>query len=655
MTAVETHPDKPALTLVVGITGHRFNKLNEGATDHIERALIDVFAAIDAACASLLAQHPSAFASTAHRVRLVSGLAEGADQIAVAVRPQGWAVDAVLPFPCDRYAMDFAPDAATGGIDRRAEFRAALAQAETVVALADETDPPLAYQSAGEFLLRQSDLLVAIWDGDEKAGIGGTQGVVAHALDAGIPVIWIHAAEARAPALLRSVTDEAAPVEATPEQIAAIVTQIAAPPATGHHESGDHKNRHHKGGHGEPVVTAATRLADFQHESWKTACRWVLFDCLKRWPRVWTWRSVIPMRGLEDGRAEWEAFAPEASDGPAQQRFFNILMRRQAWADMLATYYAHVYRSTYVLTYLLSALAVAVAATELLPLTGHLETMAELAYKALFAALELVVVITVVMLVRRGRTGRWHERWLDYRALAEVLRHIRFLSQLGEGARLFRMPHGSAQAESWVLWYVRATCRELGLRPGNLDADFQRKALRALRRYEIDDQVSYHHANERTLHALDHRLHRLGLGCFSLTAILLMCYLALFVVALLIEPAHAAEHATAHGGEAPEHVGGLAHILEKIKNIFTFFDILLPALGASISGIRFTGEFSKLGARSAQTATALADIGTDIDATLPEPKFRHSLDILLATADVLSADVEGWQSLYSTKKLELPA
>lgn len=650
MTEAKTHPDRPSLTLVVGITGHRFNKLDEAATAPIEQALTDVFAAIDAACASLLARHPAAFAPAPHRVRLVSGLAEGTDQIAVSVRPRSWAVDAVLPFPCDRYAMDFAPDAATGGIDRRAQFRAALAQAETVAALADETDPPLAYQSAGEFLLRQSDILVAVWDGDAKAGLGGTQGVVAHALETGIPVIWIHAAEGRAPALLRGTTDEAPPVEATPEQIAAVVAQIAAPPAAGHHDTGHHDTKH-----AEPVVTAAARLTDFQHEVWKTTCRWVLFDCLKRWPRVWTWRRAIPMRGLDDGRAEWEAFAPDAGDGPAEQRFFNILMRRHAWADMLATYYAHVYRSTYVLTYLLSALAVAVAAVEMLPLTGHLETMAELAYKALFAALELVVVITVVMLVRRGRTGRWHERWLDYRALAEVLRHIRFLSQFGEGARLFRMSHGSAQPESWVLWYVRATCRELGLRSGNLDADFQRKALRALRHYEIDDQVSYHHSNERTLHALDHRLHRLGLGCFSLTAILLMCYLALFAIALLIEPAHAAEHATAHGGDAPQHVGGLAHILEKIKNIFTFFDILLPALGASISGIRFTGEFSKLGARSAQTATALADIGADIDATLPEPKFRHSLDILLATADVLSADVEGWQSLYSTKKLELPA
>ena len=51
-------------------------------------------------------------------------------------------------------------------------------------------------------------------------------------------------------------------------------------------------------------------------------------------------------------------------------------------------------------------------------------------------ALELVVIVSIVLLVRHGRKGGWHERWIDYRSVAESLRHGRFLAFVSEFGRV---------------------------------------------------------------------------------------------------------------------------------------------------------------------------------------------------------------------------
>ena len=51
-----------------------------------------------------------------------------------------------------------------------------------------------AYESVGRFVVRHSDLLIAIWDGDhEGGGRGGTAEIVRYAASVGVPVCWIHA------------------------------------------------------------------------------------------------------------------------------------------------------------------------------------------------------------------------------------------------------------------------------------------------------------------------------------------------------------------------------------------------------------------------------------------------------------------------------
>src|SRR5215510_5513388 len=112
--SITAHPPKPRLTLRVGITGHRPNKLNGSSADRVRRQLPEVFAAVERAAATI--RHDSApfYAQEPASIRLISGYAEGADQMAVAACPAAWAVEAILPFPRDEYLKDFTRSASDG-------------------------------------------------------------------------------------------------------------------------------------------------------------------------------------------------------------------------------------------------------------------------------------------------------------------------------------------------------------------------------------------------------------------------------------------------------------------------------------------------------------------------------------------------------------
>ena len=113
----------------------------------------------------------------------------------------------VLPFGQDEYEETFE------GPGYVQEFRSLLGTAKSVFRLnADFCAQDLGYRTAGELVISQADLLVAVWDGKPAHGIGGTGEMVKQALEAGIPVIhinsskpsdltWLDAQGAQTPAL----------------------------------------------------------------------------------------------------------------------------------------------------------------------------------------------------------------------------------------------------------------------------------------------------------------------------------------------------------------------------------------------------------------------------------------------------------------------
>src|SRR6266550_2280722 len=220
--AASSHPPKPRLTLRVGITGHRPNKLAGAAVTRIRKQLPEVFAAIERAASTILANSAPLYADEPAAFRLVCGFAEGADQIAVATCPDSWRIEAILPFPRDDYLQDFATSAAGDGRDVRDELHQSLAKAAVVTELpVPSGSREQGYTEAGGFMLRQIDILVAVWDGKPPKA-GGTGAVVREAAAGGIPVVWL-STESEGPARLITRT----PVVGDPQAAASQCTDAA--------------------------------------------------------------------------------------------------------------------------------------------------------------------------------------------------------------------------------------------------------------------------------------------------------------------------------------------------------------------------------------------------------------------------------------------
>lgn len=163
--------------LVLGVTGHRPNRLPAHARGFVEQALEATLAGAVRVAAQIHA-----------RVTLVSAFAEGADMMAAkAALAAGLRLDAVLPFPAGEYKKDFSAEAAR-------IFDQLCAKAASIVELdGRREDEGRAYEKAGFAILDRSDVLIAIWDGGLSGGRGGTAEIVAEALRRAIPVIRIDA------------------------------------------------------------------------------------------------------------------------------------------------------------------------------------------------------------------------------------------------------------------------------------------------------------------------------------------------------------------------------------------------------------------------------------------------------------------------------
>lgn len=158
----------PATPVFVGFTGHR--RLSDPATASraIRRALDDIAA------------------HTGARLVGISSIASGADTLfaeELARRDAPWLL--LLPFPLDRFRNDFEPD-------EWARVEAVLPRA-----LSTQIEPPAdrrddAYLTCGHRTVDDSDVLIALWNGDPAAGVGGTGDVVAYARAQQKPLLWIH-------------------------------------------------------------------------------------------------------------------------------------------------------------------------------------------------------------------------------------------------------------------------------------------------------------------------------------------------------------------------------------------------------------------------------------------------------------------------------
>ena len=331
--------------------------------------------------------------------------------------------------------------------------------------------------------------------------------------------------------------------------------------------------------------------------------------------------DIWPRPYLESAEAAWSGIMGLAAVDPrfgAEMR--AILLRRYAWADGLAGYFAQMFRSGYVANFVLASTAVALALTGIVRET----------WKPWLVLLELIVIAMIIANTWVGRGRGWHERWLDYRHLAERLRNLRVSTLFGDAA-LRGGTNAAGDAPGWVLWYARATGRELGLPNVVADAAFRETLRRTFIATQLDEQIHYHETNHGRLARFDHRLHVAGSLLFWLTGAAALSFLGVLALGSLHDE---------HGQHA-------------VAVVVTWLTAVLPALGAAIFGIRVQGDFKNVAERSLRTAKALTQIRESLKAgNLRWESLKGQTD---NAAMVMLADLADWRIIFERRPLTLPA
>ena len=178
MTQENTDPVIP-IRIVIGVTGHRKLDNQSALIPHIQEVIEQIRNSLP-----LLKHTPIVFT-------VLSPLAEGADRLVASeiLKLKDSQLEAVLPFAKEEYTKDFpSPSSQT-------EFNEFLAQAKKTTTFPLEGSRKDGYSRAGQYVVDNCDILIALWDGEESEGQGGTAEIVQYARISQCPLYWINTKE----------------------------------------------------------------------------------------------------------------------------------------------------------------------------------------------------------------------------------------------------------------------------------------------------------------------------------------------------------------------------------------------------------------------------------------------------------------------------
>jgi hypothetical protein len=372
------------------------------------------------------------------------------------------------------------------------------------------------------------------------------------------------------------------------------------------------------------------RLRDYWSEKQKRFTPAIFYALLQvlvfiRLPRFADFR--VP-DNTDSVKAQWREYwrlLPPISEN-SREKLQTVLEPAFGWADGLASYYVRVYRSSYVLSFILAAAAVCISLFGLWAGEHH---------NVLFAA-ELLAMATIILVVMYGVRKGWHDRWIDYRHLAELLRQMRVLTLTGSSTPEIRQTAHTGEetgdsGTAWVGWYYRAIVRDIGMVGVRADADYAQAVARLVQKTELHEQTTYHRSTENLSRKLDVRLDLAGRALFILTA--LVC--AFYLVASTFPP----------------------WVTENRVKFEIFLASFMPAFGAALYGIRVQGEFGRVARRARHMMEQLSQISASLEADATKGTLTLSRVSFLTekAAQAMALDVTDWRFVFREKPLTLPA
>jgi hypothetical protein len=598
------HPPKTHLAIRVGVTGHRPNHLKDSDIPLLRKQIHRVLQSVRNAGAEIAGDSLAGYDSHDPIFRVISPLAEGSDRlVAEEALALGYELQSPLPFPADDYENDFA------AAESKKQFRELLTKATGVLELdgsrENQDAQNRAYESVGRTVLRHCDVLIAIWDGEAERSQGGTAQIVAEAGQLRIPTVWLKTVPPHDGCLLISTETGGRCQLGIEELEKQLITQLSFQLSDDGVSSG-----------GKSVDRRKTYFEEKPH-TWTLGVVFRLLSKLIVGANPWPLR--IRQRDYKkETREEWhEAWAvSHGLPADAKHQVETKFLIHYSWADKLANHFANLYRSSFVTNYLLAAVAVLFAMRAFS--TGSMRDV--------WIVLELSSIVAIILITMMGRRKRWHERWIDYRSLAEKLRQMRFLFLIGRFSRTDHEPEHSLRGvprKTWVDWHFQAVVREAGMLSGKLDHPYCAAYRKLLIEYEITSQIQYHARNSQSNGRVDRNLQWLATGLFFSTFV--VCFVHLID-------------------------GNVAHQIRMVQ-----LAAVLPAFGAAIHGINSQGDFRNVARRSADMNKWLSNILTRLRMAGDEISSDELAAFAEEAAGVMGADLLDWRVDFQEKPLVFPS
>jgi hypothetical protein len=658
----ENKPPRAPLVLRIGVTGHRTEpeempeekrKRSVPNIQAINLTIIEVLEVIRVSFKGIADTKGDLFDLSDTRflqrgggtLRIISALASGADQwVAKEALKLGFELQTILPFEREEYLKDFTVQSDA------ASYLELLDKATSIVELDGKVDFDVngvrkpdsqSYEAVGRAVLNQTDLLIAIWDGEDSHGRGGTGQIVREALQNGIPVVWIpwsSPGKWQIKTLTWRLLEEPADITGESDRLSEMIGNLLLPP-----------EENHQTNHQSDKSLRTEYFNEGQKSGNPHLGIWALFQnliCIGLFKKKF-WKKVAKPFFVKDFYLDEESKVQDFWNKTADKENFEYPFHEEiqqwvnkryskhyAWANGLSVFYGDMHRSSFVVNYLLGASAVFLAlACIAFSLSGRYQTGLIIA--------ELAVIVGILYHTHRGRRRRWHQRWIDYRTLAEYLRLSRCLILFGGGSpqhvydghlRTYGNP-----SSTWMYWHYRAIERAAGLPNTKFDENYLTSCQEIWRDGLIKNQINYHTSAFDKFQKINTRLHVAGDLLFKAT-----------FVACLIHLAHLWLEPDIRFDWIPENAG----------DWMTVLCAFLPALGAAFTAIRSHSEAQRLAQRSKAMEESLTEIQTDFAKIPVTGKSFNSIKLrnhANRVNDLMTNEMLDWRVVFQDRPLNLPA
>jgi hypothetical protein len=234
---------------------------------------------------------------------------------------------------------------------------------------------------------------------------------------------------------------------------------------------------------------------------------------------------------------------------------------------------------------------------------------------------EIVLMMAALAVLWIGKRRLWHEKWIDYRFLAERLRSSLFMAVAGADAAILKPPRHLSLSYSPKDWIVAAFSSVWRLKPAIAPVSPPFEGVKQfLLEAWLEDQLNYHERTSRRTRARHQGMTVATYILFGLT----ICA-AIF-----------------HMLNLGNHDAG---------NVFAFLAVIFPAMAASLSALKTHRDYLRVSVRSKEMMRHLMELKDRLARAADQDEF---FDIIKETEDTMLHENEDWRVVIRFHKTEIP-